>query len=600
MNKDKLFSTDALMNSLWQWLVRDYRALLDDPEFMAEEEALLFNKPALRQLETGSYYLSPYLYFKCRYQMESLFKRYIFKSDLYNDDELEKMTNQKFVETQSRVGKLSTPTYRAFLVLQKARSYAKEILGRYDIEEHYQSCRFGKRASVGVPRRECYLDSRLSSPLSGSHAHIKWFKNYLNSDPQLESILCELQNSAVPQYSLCEKLALTNVPKSYKAKRGIMPNTTIGGFYSYGLGLMIQKRLKAFGLDLRRMQEKHRRLVRKYSRSRSHVTADLASASDSFTWMLLNYVIPREWLNCLNFGRIRKADINGADIHLSSFMTMGIGFTFQVQTLVFYCLLKSIQALSKVPGLISVYGDDLIYPARMHHLVVQIFTDLGFQINNEKTFVKESFRESCGADYYCGYDVRPFQPKGTASMLPRKEYLVLLYKTINGLQRRWPEEAVPQTRRYLLSEILRVSDCILQVPPSFPDYSGIHVDRPRSEYLLPWAQVTRREDDKFSLSFAFLKMLPKDRFVEHQAPYLWDKLRSAQNPEELWEFWAVDKHLLYGENVSLLRWIKAKYQPKSYRSRITGKRLRKLVAVQAQALGDFQIVCQTGTTCVWD
>lgn len=41
MDKEKLFSTDSLMNGLWRWLVRDYRALLNDPDFMVAEEALL-------------------------------------------------------------------------------------------------------------------------------------------------------------------------------------------------------------------------------------------------------------------------------------------------------------------------------------------------------------------------------------------------------------------------------------------------------------------------------------------------------------------------------------------------------------------------------
>jgi len=532
--------------------------------------------------------------------MENLFKRYVFKNDLFNDSELESLAISKFAETQHRVGSLKEPSFRSKLVIQRARTLCREILGDYDLEEHYHSCRFGKRASVGVPKRDSYLDSRLAAPLSGSHAHIKWFKSYLTSDSKLEAVICECQKSDVPNYAVCDTLTLTNVPKSYKSLRSIMPNTTIGGFYSYGLGRMLQRRLTNVGLDIRRLQMRHRRLVKLFSRTRTHVTADLSAASDSFNWSLLCRIIPRQWFNHLNLGRIRKYKVKSSKetYPLSSFMTMGIGFTFQLQTLVFYCLLKSLQELTGLKGLISVYGDDLIYPTALHLYVRQVFPDLGLLINEDKTFVKESFRESCGADSYCGIDVRPFQPEGCASMLSSREYELFLYKTINGLQKRWDKVEIPQTLRFLQSELISCTDTILQVPPSYPDYSGVHVDQPMKDFLTPWAEVTA--DNNLSFCFSYLRLCTRNRIVVHHAPFYWDKLRDPA-PEKDHYGEEVDVNYIYARfKRELFRWVKSKYPPKNYRSKVTGRRLVKLEATIASKDGSISIIRQTGTTNTWN
>jgi hypothetical protein len=586
---EKLYDTDSLMKGLWRWLVRDFRSMMDDPSFMVEQEVNLCEIPTYRTYDGGSYMLSPYSYFKARYQLDSLFKRYKFTSDLFTADELREICFSSFCNTQLR---LKSPSMgcRTFLVLQRARRIIKSILGSYNEEEHMSKCRFGKRASVGVPKRHSYLDWRTGHSLTGSRDHILWFERYLISDRILSDIITRSIPKGQPRYEECDTLTLTAVPKSFKTDRSICPNTTIGSFYTYGLGRMLQDRLTREGLDIRFLQTTHRSLAQRYSRTRECVTADLSSASDSFTSELINILLPRKWYNVLKFGRISHCEVGDNRVYLQSFMQMGIGYTFQLQTLLFYGILKSIQELSGIHGKISVYGDDLIYPFRMHHFVTGIFSDIGFILNKDKTFVKEQFRESCGGDYYCGIDVRPFQPEGVSERIDGKQYSMLLYKMVNGLLRRWNEFEIPQAIRFLYSELLRCNSVIFQVPPSFPDFSGVKVDKPRKDFLLPWSEINY--DCNLSYRFAFLSLQPRKRVVLAQYIYFWEKLRQMESGDP-------EYHPFDDDPPPILNWEKDLSFKKRVRSKVTGLSLRKLRAVVAHKERAPSIVSQTGITVAW-
>ena len=550
-------NTDHFYKKLWSTMVLDFRATLGPSFCLKEELALRKGVKTFRQLNWGSRMLAPYYYFKAEYQLEALFKRYRFRDDFYSDEELQEITTSKFFATQQRLAEhdLGEYPYRAKLVVQRARRIIHEILGSYDVEEHYRSCEFGKRASVGVPYKESYLDSKLGLPHTGSCEHIVWFIQALKSDTLLEGAITSCVPFEYPRYELCDALPMVNVPKSWKSLRSILPNTTLGGFYTSGLAKMIEKRLRHVGLNISTLQDIHRSLVPKYSRTRSHVTADLSAASDSFTSRLVNMLLPRDWYNALKKGRISHVEARGVNSSLMmSFCTMGIGFTFPFQTLCFYALLRALKQLSKAEGRISVYGDDLIYPVSMHTYVESVFSDLGFILNGDKTYVKESFRESCGEDAYCGFCVRPFSPKGEYRQLGRRSYLPVLYKTYNGLRERWGEEELPITFRWLLTEITRCANTVFQVPTHYPDYSGIRVEKPRMEWYIPWAKPKYTKHGSFTIPcIAYIRNL---RPVKWQVPYYWNQLRSAgDEPAEIgFTVDTVDEPILLWERVKTRPW----------------------------------------------
>jgi len=95
------------------------------------------------------------------------------------------------------------------------------------------------------------------------------------------------------------------------------------------------------------------------------------------------------------------------------FSSMGNGFTFELESLIFYALAK---ATCEAEGLsvfeqtrsITVFGDDIIIPQICYSSFCSNLKLFGFEPNLEKSFSEGFFFESCGADYYRSVDVRPF------------------------------------------------------------------------------------------------------------------------------------------------------------------------------------------------
>lgn len=553
----KPYSSDALMEATWCCLAKDFTPVLG-PELSHRNRAVLkASMVEFRKIEWPAISQASPSVFKRVTQLKNFYKRYISAKDSFTQADLDRMTNQKFLAGQMRLA--STPlvrTERLHRVLQRARIIIKQILGEYDMEEHMSLCRFGKRASVGTPAKTSYLDVKLGNPMSGSLEHIEWFKNnYLPTDPIMQRLLnnmpltdtsVEGKCSVEPPFRMCDVLVNTNVPKSWDKLRGIMPNTLLGSFYTHGLGKMIEQRLKKRAeLDISKLQILHQEYARQYSITRKCATGDMSDASNSYLVDVVNMLMPRKWYNALKFGRIKNILMNGQVHSLASFMGMGIGFTFPLQTLCFYAILKSIAELSEAKGRVSVYGDDLIYPSTIHNHVVDIFTQLRFIMNKDKTFVHDNFRESCGGDFFHGVDVRPYQPEGQSQLLSRARYLALLYKTINGLLRRWTSFEIRGTLVFLFRECIRVTNVIHQVPLSYPDFSGVKVEHyqslPRvmpwgakfnpkteadvmSEFWVPWSKV-RYDLDTQSLMFPSLYEEGDKRVVNKMDAYYWETMR---------------------------------------------------------------------------
>lgn len=97
---------------------------------------------------------------------------------------------------------------------------------------------------------------------------------------------------------------------------------------------------------------------------------------------------------------------------------MGNGFTFELESLLFYAITRVVCRLSGKAGRISVYGDDIIAPAAVVPRLIRIFYWLGFRTNAKKTFWRGPFRESCGKHWYRGYDFSPFYIRRRVSTLP--------------------------------------------------------------------------------------------------------------------------------------------------------------------------------------
>jgi hypothetical protein len=202
----------------------------------------------------------------------------------------------------------------------------------------------------------------------------------------------------------------TTVPKDCEKRRGIAVEPSINVFYQLGYGRILRKRLRGAGIDLANGQDIHRRVAREAS-IRGHLcTMDLSNASDTISRNLVKLLLPPAWYEVLNDLRSKKTFINGRWRLLEKFSSMGNGFTFELETLIFLSLILALdpEGQKLIPGSsVFVFGDDIIVPVESAKDVMSCLSFFGMTVNKSKTYVDGPFRESCGGDFFLGEDVRP-------------------------------------------------------------------------------------------------------------------------------------------------------------------------------------------------
>lgn len=165
-------------------------------------------------------------------------------------------------------------------------------------------------------------------------------------------------------------------------------------------------------------QEPNQFLAMEGSLSRDLATLDLSAASDLVSNQLVLAMTSRwDFLSeALQAARSRSADVNGKTIRLAKYASMGSALCFPIEAFVFLTLIfvgierglerrltkKDIRSFF---GSVRVFGDDMIVPVDHVHEAVRTLEGFGLSVNAKKSFWSGSFRESCGKEYYRGYDV---------------------------------------------------------------------------------------------------------------------------------------------------------------------------------------------------
>jgi hypothetical protein len=144
-------------------------------------------------------------------------------------------------------------------------------------------------------------------------------------------------------------------------------------------------------------------------------TIDLSSASDSISINLVRELLPPDWFYLLGRLRSRSFKYKGVTHSYEKFCSMGNGFCFPLQTLIFLAACSACNA-GQIRDDFRVYGDDIIVRKTAFPAVVDLLGRCGFKTNEKKTFSKGLFRESCGGDYWQGVDVRPAELRSLGSL----------------------------------------------------------------------------------------------------------------------------------------------------------------------------------------
>nr|QDH88083.1 MAG: RNA-dependent RNA polymerase [Leviviridae sp.] len=198
------------------------------------------------------------------------------------------------------------------------------------------------------------------------------------------------------------------VPKDGTKFRGCCKEASIPVSLQLDCGRVMKNRLSTIGIDLRQDQPYHKALARVASVRGHLATIDMSNASDTVCRVLPKLLLRGDWWELLNSLRATHTQIEGKWVRLEKFSSMGNGFTFELETLIFACLARTvIRDEGGDPDLVNCYGDDLIVPTEHFKTVMSVLRWFGFTPNPKKTFGEGPFRESCGGDYWSGMAVRP-------------------------------------------------------------------------------------------------------------------------------------------------------------------------------------------------
>jgi hypothetical protein len=516
---------------------------LGKKDYLGLKNTLKSLKPLDRTKRTvpGVSQSAPSYIFKAAVQLENLDKRIIWPKDRPNK-ELEKESLEGFLESQKDFGFPVHLNAKLGLLVPAVREVVGEILGEFQVDRWLNLCAFGRKAALGLEKRNAYLDIRFQC-LNGTKKQILWFKEALSRNVQL--------NRAVRQhcryrFTEVNAVAMTAVPKSYKAARIVAPDTTIGGFLSRGLGTYLREQLEAnTHIDLALQPDRHKKWACEASLHGHLATLDMSKASDSFVWGHIIKFLPSSWLCAMDAVRTPKVSVLGELYSPSTFMLMGSGHTFPLQTILFYAICEAIRRLTKTRGKVSAYGDDLIVPTRIATICIECLQELGFSINTEKSFYQPAdqdcpsavlFRESCGGDFRNGIDVRPWMPECNLQeekerYVSKYEMLALCYRSMNGLAERWDPDELPETFTYLLASC-RVFYGKAHVVPSYEgDECGLHEEVYRYWFLQIVDCQFPTRDRCGNTSYYRLMRVSRKRARSHQErPYLWYSLFLKEHP----------------------------------------------------------------------
>lgn len=295
-------------------------------------------------------------------------------------------------------------------VLFLAQRKISDILGDIprDILQHG---RFGPGSDLSTngPKVDSYY--KYSSPGTVTAGVLSLFSSlgYDDDDRRLDALQeCRLVTSS----------KLVFVPKTAKTDRAISVEPRWNMFLQLSIGECIEKRLRHFGVDISNQQTN-----RDLARCAYHLdlaTVDLSSASDTIAKNLVLDLLPDDWSDLLFRVRTPRTTYKDSTYSLEKIASTGNGFTFPLETLIFYSLAWGVaKHLGYHEFYVSAYGDDLIVPQGCITLLYEVLSYCGFTVNTEKSFTGGDFFESCGSDYFKGKNVRPVFLKERISNVER-------------------------------------------------------------------------------------------------------------------------------------------------------------------------------------
>jgi hypothetical protein len=346
-------------------------------------------------------------------------------------------------ETNRRIRKARCEPIDEFTasVISTARRKISKLLGPMSLFKVEPWWGWGPGATFEIPRRRAFVDTKMSElPFAVTPRAEELFHSVLGCDLHWSQAIGRCETTRV------ESCRIQAVPKNAKTHRIIAVEPRANSFLQKGIGGYFRNRLKRVGIDLDDQGANQDGAYRAYTDGLA--TIDLKAASDTVAKEVVYELLPLDWAMLLDDLRTHQAEMpDGSILKFEKFSSMGNGFTFELESLIFWAVVSSVVDLLCPGGDVLIYGDDIICPAVIADDVIECLNFLGFQTNNEKSFTSGNFFESCGKHFFQGKEVTPIYQKETieseVELLRLGNRLIrYAYRMSDGVHlQRWTEAA---------------------------------------------------------------------------------------------------------------------------------------------------------------
>lgn len=308
-------------------------------------------------------------------------------------------------------------------LLSKVRSKIGYVLGRFNIDAMLDACRFGPGVSTQIKGDDVSASRKYNDERGITRDAHALFESVLKA-------YCPRWITDDFKFRFERGTRVITVPKNAKTDRTIGVEPGLNLWLQLGAGSLIRRALLRQGVNLND-DTRNQESALQGSRDDSLATEDFRQASDSISTSVVEHLLPHDWFVVLNAIRSHCFSLDGESWTVSSkFSTMGNGFTFELESLIFYSLAHVVtESMGEDVSLVSIFGDDVILPSKASPMFRRLSALMGFHVNSDKSFNSGPFRESCGSYFYDGVDVKPLYLRGRVTSLRQ------VYTFLNGVRR---------------------------------------------------------------------------------------------------------------------------------------------------------------------
>lgn len=307
-----------------------------------------------------------------------------------------------------------------YWVLVRAR--IRKVLGSFSWDECAKFFSFGPGATTRLTRKESFAAYKYSGIPESTIGNAALATCAIRMVPLWNQSVLLQGRGPDDLVQIVDGNCIITVPKNYKTDRTIAKEPDMNIYVQKGIGRVIRHRLKRIGVDLDD-QTRNQQAALIGSLTGQLATVDMSMASDTVARELVRWILPSEWRWALEQSRSPLGVLpSGELIHYQKFSSMGNGYTFELESLLFWAIAQECARPGRIDETdesICVYGDDVVIPTQFYESFCARLAEVGFTPNPGKSFADGPYRESCGKHYFHGIDITPFYVRKPVALLHR-------------------------------------------------------------------------------------------------------------------------------------------------------------------------------------